>query len=216
MNWFDRIALLATGLVAIYLLYRFYQDYRARKRIADISYMVGFGVLLVAGLLLIAFNYDALDNPLVVVVSYLIPAGISLGLVAQFYPQIGRWYLAWVILGLLLIGFTRTGEMEDFGRIVLPIFHSVAGLIIFFLPMLMVRQKRAPAGFLWVSVGGALIGLGGIALAFLKADRQLLFFSEDVVFTILAPLLLLMVLAFTWGFMKDITAQKIEDKAAST
>ena len=131
MNWFDRITLLATGLVAIYLLYLFYKHYRTTKSMADICYLVGFGVLLVAGLLLIAFTYDALDNPLVVIVSYLIPAGISLGLVTQFYPQFGRWYLAFVILGLVLIGVTRIGEMEDFGRIVLPIFHTVAGLIIF-------------------------------------------------------------------------------------
>jgi hypothetical protein len=54
-----------------------------------------------------------------------------------------------------------------------------------------------------VTVGGALIGLGGIALAFLKAGGQLLFFSADFVFTILAPLLL-MTLAITWGFVKNI------------
>lgn len=213
MQWYDRIILLLTGLVAIYLLFRFYQHYRTKRSIADISYLVGFGVLLVAGLLLIAFTYDALENPLVVIVSYLIPAGISLGLVAQFYPQFGRWYLVWVVLGLLLIGVARLADLEQFGRIVLPIFHSVAGLIIFLLPMVVVRQKRAPTGFLWVSVGGALIGVGGIALAFLKAGREFLFFSEEVVFDILAPLLFLMVLAFAWGFMKELAAEKKEDQA---
>jgi len=209
MNWLDRITLLATGLVAIYLLYLFYKDYRTSKSPADISYLVGFGVLLVAGLLLIGFTYDALDNPLVVIVSYLIPAGISLGLVAQFYPQFGRYYLAFVILGLVLIGIARIGEMEQFGRIVLPIFHTAAGMIIFLLPMIVVRQKRAPAGFLWVSVGGALIGLGGIALAFVRAGRQFLFFSEEVVFAILGPLLMLMVLAFAWGFIKELQTDKV-------
>jgi hypothetical protein len=57
-----------------------------------------------------------------------------------------------------------------------------------------------------VTVGGALIGLGGIALGFLKTGDQLLFFSAEFVFTILAPLLLLMTLAFTWGFVKKIRA----------
>jgi hypothetical protein len=209
MNWLDRITLLVTGLVAIYLLYLFYKDYRTSKSPADISYLVGFGVLLVAGLLLIAFTYDALDNPLVILVSYLIPAGISLGLVAQFYPQFGRYYLAFVILGLVLIGIARIGEMEQFGRIVLPIFHTVAGLITFLMPMIVVRQKRAPVGFLWVSVGGALIGLGGIALAFVRAGRQFLFFSEEVVFAILGPLLMLMVLAFAWGFIKELQTDKV-------
>ena len=216
MNWFDRITLLLTGLVAIYLLWRFYGHYREKKSIADIWYMVAFGVLLVAGLLLIAFTYDALDNALVVIVSYLIPAGISLGLVTQFYPQYGRWYLVFVILGLILIGVTRLFEMETMGKIVLPIFHSTAGLIIFLLPIFVVRKGRTPASFAWVSVGGALIGVGGIALAFLKADNQLLFFSGDVVFAILGPLLLLTSLAFGWGFMKVMTAEETEDTLAPT
>ena len=90
--------------------------------------------------------------------------------------------------------------------IILIIFHSVAGLIIFFAPIFAVKSQKAPGGFIWVTVGGALIGLGGIALAFLKAGTQLLFFSKDFVFTILAPLLLLMTLAYTYGFMKKIKA----------
>jgi hypothetical protein len=53
-------------------------------------------------------------------------------------------------------------------------------------------------------VGGALIGLGGIAVAFLSSGSQLLFFSQELVMAILAPLLLLMTLAFDWGFVKDI------------
>ena len=55
-----------------------------------------------------------------------------------------------------------------------------------------------------MGIGGLLIGLGGIALAFISAGSQLLFFSPAFVMQILAPLLLLMALAFAWGFMKDI------------
>ncbi|MBK5107088.1 MAG: hypothetical protein JJE12_03115 [Anaerolineales bacterium] len=58
--------------------------------------------------------------------------------------------------------------------------------------------------FLVGRVGGALIGIGGIALAFLTAGTQLLFFDRALVLQILAPLLLLMTLAFTWGFTRDI------------
>jgi hypothetical protein len=55
-----------------------------------------------------------------------------------------------------------------------------------------------------VGIGGALIGLGGIALAFLSLGSQFLFFSQQFVLMILAPLLFLMSLAFAWGFMKDL------------
>ncbi len=56
--------------------------------------------------------------------------------------------------------------------------------------------------FAYVTVGGTLIGLGGIALAFLSAGKQLLFFSQDFVLTILAPLLFLTALFFALGLVK--------------
>ena len=77
----------------------------------------------------------------------------------------------------------------------------MAGLVIFIGPFI---AKGAAKGFFWVGVGGLLIGLGGIALAFLSFGSQLLFFSPQFVMTILTPLLLLMTLAFTFGFVKDI------------
>ena len=52
-----------------------------------------------------------------------------------------------------------------------------------------------------------LVAMWLVALAFLSVDSQLLFFSEEFVFTILAPLLLLMSLAFAWGFTKDLLAE---------
>ena len=79
----------------------------------------------------------------------------------------------------------------------------MAGLIIFLGPFF---AKGAGKGFWWVGIGGVLIGLGGIALAFLSVGSQLLFFSQSFVLMILAPLLLLMTLAFTFGFVKDIKA----------
>ncbi len=54
-NIFDQILLLLTGLVAIYMLWRFLARYRKEKKLYDIYYMVSFAVLLVAGLLLIFF-----------------------------------------------------------------------------------------------------------------------------------------------------------------
>ena len=208
MTIFDRITLLLTGLVAIYLLWRFFNHYRQTGKTYDIYYMIGFGVLLVAGLLLIAFTYAALENPLVVIVAVLIPAGISLGLVAEFLPQYEKGYMAFALIGLIAIAITRFTGPSGLATMVLVIVHAVAGLLIFGLPLWATRQGQAPAPFVMVTVGGTLIGLGGIALAFLKTGGQLLFFSGPFVMTILAPLLLLMTLAFTWGFVKNILATR--------
>ena len=119
-------------------------------------------------------------------------------------------YLIFGIIGLILIIFTKGLGMGSPGikAFTSAIFHSVAGLIIFFVPVVAVKSGKAPSGFVFVTIGALLIGLGGIALAFLKGGGQLLFFSADFVFAILSPLLLLMTLSFAYGFMKKIAASK--------
>jgi hypothetical protein len=205
MNLFDQIILLATGLVAVFLIWRFFGDYRqsASKPMHDIYYMISFAVLLVAGLLLIAFGYGVLASPLVVIVAVLIPAGLSLGLVAEFFPKYEKAYVAFALIGLVAIAVTRFTGPSALATIVLVIVHSTAGLLIFGVPLWAASQRKTGWGFAMVTVGGTLIGLGGIALAFLKAGSQLLFFSPSLVFAILAPLLLLMTASFAVGFVKE-------------
>jgi hypothetical protein len=206
MTLLDRFLLLLTGLTALYLIWRFFDDYRQSKSNHDIYYIISFAVLLVAGLLLIAFGYGVLGSPWVVIVSVLIPAGLSLGLVTEFFPKYEKGYLAFAVIGLIAIAITRFTGPETLAKIVLIIVHSVSGVVIIGIPIVAVKKGLAPSGFIWVAVGGVLIGLGGVALAFLKMGSQLLFFSADFVFLILAPLLLLMALAFAWGFMKKLKA----------
>jgi len=203
MGIFDKIILLLTGLVAIYLTWRFYTRYSREKNLYDIFYMLGFIVLLVSGLLLIFLGWEILKSPYVLTVASLIPLGISLGIVYEYYPQYKTLYTWFGVIGILAIAFTSISG-SDLMKFAVPIFHGVAGLIIFIGPIKAQMDGKAPEGFFWVGIGGLLIGIGGIALAFLTSGSQLLFFSQDVVLTILAPLLLLMSLAFAWGFVKDV------------
>ncbi len=206
MNWFDRLTLLATGLTAIYLIVRFMIDYRGKdtKPTQNIYYIISFAVLLVSGLLLIAFGWGALANPLVAVVATLIPLGLSVGLVTEFYQKYAKGYLIFSLIGLVVILITRFAPVGGFAVFVYALVHSIAGLLIFFLPILVTKAKKAPGDFIMVTVGGFLIGVGGIALAFLKAGVAIL--SAETILAILAPLLLLMTLAYTWGFVKNIKA----------
>jgi len=207
MALFDQIILLLTGLTAVYLIWRFYGRYSKGKALHDIYYMLGFAVLFVSGVLLIFLGWGALASPYVLTVATLIPLGISMGLMNQFMPEYKKAYAWFALIGLLAIAITSIGGMA-LKSIAVPVFHGVAGLIIFGLPLyLCLGAKTAPKGFGMVGVGGLLIGIGGIALAFLVAGKQLLFFSTEFVFAILAPLLLLMTLAFAWGFIKDIKAE---------
>jgi hypothetical protein len=193
--------LLLTGLVSIYLLWRFYTRWSKTRQLYDVYYMMGFLVLLVSGLLLIFLGLDILGSPYVLTVASLIPLGISMGIVEEYYPQYKRPYKWFALVGFLAIAIASIAGLDTLKKISVPLFHGVAGLVIFLGPFF---ARNAPKGFWWVGIGGLLIGLGGIALAFLSVGAQLLFFSPEFVMTILPPLLLLMTLAFTWGFVKDI------------
>ncbi|GAB4482843.1 MAG: hypothetical protein Kow0088_25860 [Anaerolineales bacterium] len=200
----DRILLLATGLVAIYLMWRFASRYRQSKKLYDVYYLLGFAVLLVSGLLLIALDYRILASPYVLTVASLIPLGISLGVANQYFPAWKKAFAWFALIGFLAIAITSIAGLAALKKIAVPLFHGVAGLVIFLGPFL---AKKAPKGFWWVGVGGALIGIGGIALAFLSVGKPLLgVFTAELVFTILSPLLFLMTLAFAWGFVKDLRA----------
>ena len=209
MTIFDRIILLLTGLTAIYMLLNFYKRYQKDNGLYDVYYMLGFGVLLVSGLLLIFLGWGILASPYVLTVATLIPLGISMGLMNQFRPKYKKAYSWFALVGLLAIGATSILG-HSLKSVAVPLFHGVAGLIIFGLPIYKCAvEKDAKKGFGMVGIGGALIGIGGIALAFLVAGKPLLgIFTEDFIFMILAPLLFLMTLAFTFGFRKDIGSLK--------
>ena len=210
MTWLDRIVLLITGLTAVYLIWRFYGRYSEKKTLYDLYYIPGFAVLFVSGVLLIFLGYEILGlggsalSPYILPIASLIPLCISIGIVEQYYTEYKRPYKWIALIGFLAIAISSIGGLDAIKKLAVPLFHGVAGLIIFLGPIFAVRSGKAPKGFVWVGIGGMLIGIGGIALAFLTSGSQLLFFSTEVVLMILAPLLLLMTLAFTWGFVKDI------------
>jgi hypothetical protein len=203
MNLFtlDNLFLLLIGGLVAYLLFRFWGRYSKDKKLYDVYYMMGFAVLLVSGLLLIFLGLRILASPYVLTVASLIPLGISMGIVEEYFPQWKKAYKWFALIGFLAIAISAVGGFDTLKKISVPLFHGVAGLVIFLGPFL---AKNAPKGFWWVGIGGVLIGLGGIALAFISVGAQLLFFSPAFVMMILTPLLLLMTIAFTIGFVKDI------------
>jgi hypothetical protein len=192
----DRILLLVTGLLAAWQI-SVGVDHLSTLPI--IAYTVGFGVLLVAGLLLVILGFDILDSSIVVIISTIIPLSLSLGLVWEHLAAYRIPYLVFVILGFLAIIITRAIKIKSkLPVIVLASVHGIAGMIIFLLPILMAISGKAHPAFALVGVGGALIGLGGLLLSFLKAGRPLL--SRAIIFKVLPGLLLLMTTAFVVGF----------------
>lgn len=195
----DNLFLLLTGLLAAYLCWYFFQRYQLHKALHNIYYLMGFAVLLISGLLLIFLGLGILKSPYVLTVASLIPLGISMGLAEEYFPSWKKAFKWFATVGFLAIAITSIGGMDSLKKFAVPLFHGVAGLVIFIGPFV---AKGAPKGFWWVGIGGALIGLGGIALAFITMDSQLLFFSPAFVMAILTPLLFLMAGAFALGFTR--------------
>jgi len=191
----DRITLLITGLLAAYLIV---MGVEGLPLLATWAYSIAFGVLLISSLLMIINGFDVLDSPWVVIIAAIIPLGLSLGMVIENLPP--DWHLAYIVfivIGFLAILLTRFLAPERAATIVLAFVHGVAGLLIFGLPIVLVLQGVKAPMYLFMSVGGALIGIGGLLLAFLKAGKPIL--SAEKTFTLLPWILLLMSAAFVLG-----------------
>lgn len=196
MSPLDRILLLITVLLAAYQVVVGIEGF---ADLAIIAYTIAFGVLLIAGLLLIIMGFEVLDSPLVVIASTIIPLSLSLGLVWQYLPAYRTPYLVFAIAGFLAVAISRMIPTESkLPIIILAIVHGVAGVIIFLLPILLVLQGQMEPLFALVGVGGGLIGLGGLLLSFLKGGRPIL--KRETIFRILPGLLLLMMICFVIGF----------------
>ena len=192
----DRILLLATGLLAVYQIAFVIDDFSA---LPLITYTIAFGVLLVAGLLIIILGFEVLDSPVVIIVSTIIPLNLSLGLVWQHFASFRVLYLVFVIIGFLAIVITRSFPMPSkLPTIVLAFVHGVAGMTIFLLPIILSMRGHTNPLFSFVGVGGALIGVGGLALSFLNAGSPIL--SKELILKILPVILFLMTLCFVVGF----------------
>jgi len=191
----DRILLFLTVLLAAYQVA---VGVNGLDTFAIICYTVAFGVLLVACLLLIILGFEILDSSLVVIVSTIIPLSLSLGLVWEYLVEIRMYYLAFAIVGFLAVIITRQVTPGRAAVIVLAVVHGIAGIVIFLLPIVLSIQGVTNWGFIFVGIGGALIGIGGLLLSFLKTGRPIL--SRNAILSILPGLLLLMTIAFVVGF----------------
>ena len=195
MKSLDRILLLATALLASYQVV---QGIDGLDHMAIACYTIAFGVIVIASLLMIILGLDVLDSPMVVIASSLIPLSLALGLVAQFLREILIPYGIFIVIGFIAIVFTRYIGPPKLAVMVLAVVHGVAGLTIFFLPIILVFQKELPPGFTLVGVGAMLIGLTGLLLSFLNAGKPLL--SRQKILSIFPSLLLLTTAAFVTGF----------------
>lgn len=192
----NRTLLLLTGLLAGYQIAIGIDQ---MDSVSIIAYTIAFGVILVAGLLLIILGFEVLDAPVVVIISTIIPLTLSLGLVWQHLASLRTVYLIFTIISFLAVIVTRSIVMQNkLPVITIAITHGIAGMIIFLLPIALAFQGQMKPLFSLVGVGGALIGLGGLLLSFLKTGKPIL--SRDTIMRLFPILLLLTTALFVAGF----------------
>jgi hypothetical protein len=192
----DRLFLFATALLAAWQVA---VGINGLDTVPTLSYTIGFGVLLVAALLLIIMGLDVLESPLVLILSTIIPLCLSLGLVWEHLAAFRLPYLVFTILGFLSIIVTRFLPLKNIIQvIVLAIVHGIAGLIIFLLPIFLSMTRQTPRGFFLVGLGGAVISLEGVFLSFLKTGTPIL--SQKTIIKLLPGLLFVSTAAFVAGF----------------
>jgi hypothetical protein len=190
----DRILLVVTAVLAGYQVV---VGVEGLESSVVIFYTIGFGVLLIASLMLIILGYEALDSPIVIVVAAILPLSISIGLVWQFFQEYKVWYLVFALVGLLTIVITQYQFPGRPATIILSLVHGTAGLLIITLPFVLSIQGRTNYGFMLVGLGGALFSIGGLSFAFLRAGRRVA--STNTIFRLLPTLLTLMTLSYVIG-----------------
>ncbi|MFN8383706.1 MAG: hypothetical protein U0V02_17325 [Anaerolineales bacterium] len=192
----DRTLLMLTGLLAGYQIAI---GIDKMDNISIIAYTIAFGVILVAGLLLMILGSDVLEAPIVVIISTIIPLTLSLGLVWQHLASLRTVYLIFTIISFLAVILTRSISMQNkLPVITIAMTHGIAGLTIFLLPIILAFQGQMKPLFSLVGIGGALIGIGGLLLSFLKTGKPIL--SRDTIMRLFPVLLLLTTAFFVAGF----------------
>lgn len=196
MTSIDRLLLLLMGLLAGYQVA---VGIDGLGTVPITAYTIGFGVLLVAGLLMVILGFEVLDSPIVVIVSTIIPLSISLGLVWEHLASYRTSYLVFTLIGFAAVSFTRSLPIKNkLPTIIIAIVHGVAGMTIFLLPSILAANGTMNPLFALVGLGGAMIGLGGLLLSFLKAGKPIV--PREIILKILPGLLMLMTACFVAGF----------------
>ena len=133
------------------------------------------------------------------IVSTVIPLSLSTGLVWQHFASFRISYLVFAITSFLAVTVTRSIQMQNkLPVIILAITHGIAGMTIFLLPIILSIQGGMKPLFSLVGVGGALIGISGLLLSFLKTGKPIL--SRNTIMRLFPSLLLVTTALFVAGF----------------
>ncbi len=161
------------------------------------SYTIAFGVLVLAGVMLLLFGFELLENPFVPIVSTLIPLMLSLGLVQDHIPGMVTAYFTLLALLYLISIWGKFRAGAKHAAMILATVHGISGLLLVVLPMVLSYGYGLSYQILFISLGGLALSLEGVLLAVQKTG----FIAIDLnrVLALFPGLLLISTVAFVAG-----------------
>lgn len=193
------ILLLITGVVAAAFVVFLVMDYLKNKKLPHLFIALAFFVVFAAGVLLVLLNdFEILMSPLVAMLAVFIPGGIAAALLYLIYGEkIGIIYAGYIGIMAVVILITKLIGTPLASTMVM-LSHIPSGLIIVVVPILAYLKDKEWTAFL-VSLGGLLISVAGVFLAFLVTGNPIL--TAVQIFGLLPWLLLVASACFAFGFL---------------
>jgi len=197
------VLLLITGIVALLFTVFLVLDFVKNKKFYHLFIAVAFFVVFAAGILLVAFNnFLVLLSPVVSFLGVFIPGGIASALFFNSVfekngKKIGLAFAGYIVIMSIVILITKSIG-SPIASIMVMLAHIPSGLAIVILPILVYLKDKEWTALL-VSIGGALISVAGMLLAFLVSGSELI--PQDFVFNLLPWILLVVSACFAFGFL---------------
>ncbi|MEM3614384.1 MAG: hypothetical protein QW158_04815 [Nitrososphaerales archaeon] len=164
-----------------------------------VLWLLSFILLFVLTTLISLSGLDVISAPFVYLLASLIPSFLACGLIyATLGSRWGKYYLTYTLL--LFIVFTYASIVGGIPKTpLILLLHVPSGFIIVILPFVAVVLRISELTALFVSIGGLLIGVGGVALATIQFGAPLL--PQELVNMVFAPLFLIVTIMFAAGML---------------
>ncbi|MFX0209038.1 MAG: hypothetical protein ACFFDT_23845, partial [Candidatus Hodarchaeota archaeon] len=157
----------------------------------------------ISGVIIIFLGWeDTLAIELVPPVAALIPACLAIGLIFAVWPDklYGLIYTSYCIILIAVLAVIKVGIIDlDVASFVLMGTHIPSGLIIVLVPLYTIFTKDTEWTSIFFSIGGLLISIGGVLLAFATVEGLEAVIPLTDIFAILPILLLIVGVFFVLG-----------------
>ncbi|MBN2556825.1 MAG: hypothetical protein JXA97_12870 [Anaerolineales bacterium] len=189
----DRTLLLATALLAGYQVA---VGIEGLSNLAVVFYSIGFGALMIAALMLIILDREALGHSSVMLLATLLPIFLALGMITERVARSSYVFILFAAVGFASLVIARLWLGAAAARVVLISLHTLSGFIIVGFPFFSVLTGTASFAYVFVGIGGAIISFVGSALAFQRMSID----ACEALFTKRIPwLLFIITVCFTAG-----------------